>query len=623
MSAGVADLRQAKAGLQLDMRSGSFREDPRARAALSAAAAEFGAARSNLQLWSPVLLHLGWVPRVGPELAAAPPAADAAWYATQSALHLASGLTALDTALRHHGNRHDLLGQMGSVLERNHTGFADAAADADRLTAVLRDFPSTTGNSSLTSAVSELRHAAPLLTGTSHWLAVAPGALGFGRPMQYLVLLQNPANLAPTGGMYGALEYLTLSHASVHEQFSSVALPYQITTVSAPLPEELYSPIGYWTLLDSNWSPDFPLSARIARWFYGEDTGRWSDGVIGILDPGIVRILGGTGPVYLPQYSRWVSAGNVEQLSEYYVRHTANHGPLQTGTKDTIRKQFLGYVIRALMNRLQSLPSGRWGPVSRALQAAVATREIQLYSRNPEVQLAIRTSGADGSLAARPGDFLSVVDFNESDSKLNPYVQESAQYRVHVRPDLWLDATLSLHYHVSPSPDTIEGTGPEFGFGGSKHDYEDYLRVYVPRGSQLLTVTGAQGWAAVPAYGLTQLGGRFIVREGQSRTVTFRYRVPANAFQGVGYGRYLLSVRHQPGANLTAMRVAVSGGSGVTLGQAGSTSLQRSLALDRDAALSLSLHGAIHPRLITLPRASGPVDPYIPFADLRDRRHPL
>jgi hypothetical protein len=89
--------------------------------------------------------------------------------------------------------------------------------------------------------------------------------------------------------MIGALDYLTLDHATVHTDFSSVTLPHQITTVSAPLPEEFYSPIGYWSILDSNWSPDFPLSARIARWFYGEDTGRWSDGVIGILDPGIGR----------------------------------------------------------------------------------------------------------------------------------------------------------------------------------------------------------------------------------------------------------------------------------------------------------------------------------------------
>jgi hypothetical protein len=439
--------------------------------------------------------------------------------------------------------------------------------------------------------------------------------------VHYLVLLQNPATIAPTGGMIGALDYLTLDHATVHTDFSSVTLPHQITTVSAPLPEEFYSPIGYWSILDSNWSPDFPLSARIARWFYGEDTGRWSDGVIGILDPGIVRILGATGPVYLPAYGRWVNASNVEPLAQYYVRHTDHHGPSAAGTTDTVRKQFLGDVIRALVDRLQSLPRARWRAVSRALEEAVATREIQLYSRRPGVQAAIRDSGADGSLSSKPGDFLSVVDFNESDNKLNPYVHESADYRVRVEPDLWLDATLSIRYAVSPSPLTMEGSGPELGLGGSKHDYEDYLRVYVPRGSRLVTVTGAQAWAALPAYGLTQLGGRFIVRERRSRTVTFHYRIPANALAALDGRHYRLTVRHQPGSSLSPVRVTVLAGSGVGLGPTGATSESRDLRLDRDNTLSIRLQGSLWPRLVSPTARNGLPDPYIPFADLRDRKH--
>src|SRR5947209_10222002 len=94
-------------------------------------------------------------------------------------------------------------------------------------------------------------------------------------------------------------------------------------------------------------------------------------------------------------------------------------------------------------------------------------------------------SGADGLLQAAPGDYLAVIDDNRSYNKLNPYVHESAEYRVEVGSDLWLNATLRLRYHVAPSPADLHGAGPAFGLQGSKHDYQDFLRVYVPTGARL------------------------------------------------------------------------------------------------------------------------------------------
>jgi hypothetical protein len=619
---GVQELRAARDTLSLPSTWRQPAARGRTRSTLAQAQHEFSAARSDLRLWTPIIDHLAWVPVIGGQLAAASPATDTAIDTTRSALHLLDGLTPLWPALTgsHSGRRS--LGLVAAALQAGHRQFLAAESDADQAAAALRRLPRHSGNATLDHAGAELRTRLPALRSAGRWLAVAPEMLGVGRPRHDLVLLQNPANIAPTGGMIGAVDYLTLSHGAVHGEFGSVHPPHEITSVSAPLPEELYSPIGYWTLIDSNWSPDFPLAARTARWFYGEDTGRWSDAVIGLLDTGIVRLLGATGPVYLPAFRRWVDASNVESLAQLYV-NGLYHGPSQAGSADTVRKQFLGDVMQALINRLQSEPVERLPAVGSALTGAIAAREIQIYDRRGDVEKVIRASGADGSVSSRPGDFLAVVDFNESDNKLNPYVHESAQYRVRVGPDLWLDSTLSIHYDLAPSPPGLEGSGPALGTVGTKHDYEDYLRVYVPRGSRLVRMSGAEPWAALPAYGLTQLGGRFIVREGHSRTVTIHYRVPANAFDRLGFDRYSLTVRHQAGANLASLHVAIQGRAGVTLGPRRSASVDRVLRLDRDAGLQLSLGGPLRPRVVSLPRPSGPIDPYMPFADLRDPRHPF
>jgi Protein of unknown function (DUF4012) len=620
--AGVNDLRQTRAGFHLNLASATMGTNGQTRRSLAAAEREFASAHADLFLWSPILVRLAWLPRIGEEVANAPPATDAAWYATRSALDLVEGLAPLEAQLSSPTRHRQLLNVLGAVLVHAHPRFTAASDEADRSAAALHELPVSPRNTTLATAGQQLRRTVPLLTSVSRWLSVAPNALGYDRPHHYLLLLQNPANLAPTGGMIGALDYITVDHASLHSNFSSVKLPHQITSVAAPLPEELYSPIGYWTLLDSNWSPDFPLSARIARWFYGEDTGQWSDGVVALLDPGIVRLLGATGPVYVPAYHRWVAATNVESLSQFYVKGSAYHGPSRVGMKDTVRKQFLGYVVHALVTRLQQLPRARWSAVGVALEDAVATREIQLYDRRPTVQSAIRSSGADGSLQSSPGDFLAIVDFNESDSKLNPYVHQRAQYHAVIGPDLWIDSTLSIQYSVAASPANLEGHGPALGLQGTKHDYDDYLRVYVPRGAQLVGTSGLEPWAPLPAYGLTQFGGRFIVREGQTRTITIHYRIPANALAGSSAGQYTLAVRHQPGANLTSLRVTIDALGGVTLGPKGTASLTRTLSLDRDAGLQLDLHGSLHPRSILLPHAPGPIDPYLPFSDFRDPKHP-
>jgi hypothetical protein len=270
------------------------------------------------------------------------------------------------------------------------------------------------------------------------------------------------------------------------------------------------------------------------------------------------------------------------------------------------------------------LPAVRWPALLQALAGAGAARDIQIYDRRPTVESAAVGSHLDGGLHRVPGDFLAIVDDNRSYNKLNPYVQEAAEYRVGVRSNLWLDSTLAVHYHVAPSPAGLEGAGPGFGAQGSKHDYEDFLRVYVPAGARLLQTAGVDRWAPAPAYGLTQLAGKIMVREGESRTVTIHYAVPATVFSGTGFRRYQLTVRRQAGSNLGAIRVVFrSAGAGRDGPTGRAAPVVRSLRLTGDVHLEVPLTGSLRPYVVPTPKTSGSIDPYIPFADFHDPRHPL
>jgi Protein of unknown function (DUF4012) len=615
---GAKELAAAEAALRspLALQSAGFRANLHERLATSTD--DFSQARDDLSAWSPFLDHMGAIPAIGSQLEAASPAADAALFTARSADRLELALAPAAVLLSHPG-REDRLVALTRLLNASQGELTAARDDAQLATAAVQQLPTDLGSGSLNGMASRLKRRLPLLQRTTAWLALAPRLLGAVHPAQYLFGWENPAEIRAVGGFIGANDLMTVQDGRVTHDFHGNAFPHEITTALLPLPEALYTPEDYLLFVDSNWSPDFPLSARLERWFYGEDTGIWTNTIINFLDPGIVGILKATGPIYVKPFHRWVDSRNVQALAQAYV-HGHYHGPEQVGLVDTIRKQFFGAVLQALVMRMKTMTLARFGALGQALGAAIAHRDILIYDRRPEVEAAIRAIGADGSLVAPAGDFLYIVDDNRSYNKLNPYVDETATYSATVESNLWIDATLSIRYHVNPSPWDLEGFGPDWGRWGTKHDYQDFLRIYVPAGTELRSMTGVQMWVPQPAYGTTQISGRLLVRKNQTVIVTVKYRIPANALVASGADHYRLTVRRQPGANLKSLRIDVTGGPGVRIGPTGRVS--RAVRFDADVRLSVPVAGSVHPEPIRLP---APVfkDPYLPYGSLNDPRHPL
>jgi hypothetical protein len=591
------------------------------RSTLAVAHGQFAQAHRDLFLWTPLLTHLGWVPGIGTELAAGPPAADLSYRTTDAGLQLVDGLAPALQILQDRRAAGPRLPRLAAALAVAQPAFNRAHADMQAATADLRALPVSVGNARIDTMLGHLRAGMPRLDAASAWLALAPILLGAHHPVQYLFGWLNPAELRATGGFLGASDLLTVDRGHISHKFYGHGLPHQITVPAMPMPEEVYTPEGSWLFEDANWSPDFPLSARFERWFYGEDTGHWVSGVINFLDTAAPDLLQATGPVYLPAYRQWVSAQTVNAQAQQFinVRYT---GPHYTATQDAMRKHFFFAVLQALLERSQHLPLSRLPSVLSTLQGMIGRGELLLYDRDPTVESAIRAVGADGRLNPGSGDYLYIVDDNRSYNKLNPYVQEQATYTATVTSGLWIDASLTIHYHVLPSPSDIEGEGPNWGLWGTKHDYQDFVRVYVPRGAQLQSMRGLDAWTPRTAYGATQFAGRLLIRQGQSATVVIRYWVPANIFEAAGPSQYHLRIQHQPGSDLRSIQVAVQAGKDVKL-QGGGHLNGAVLPLDQDARFQLGVSASPFVKPITLPALPSESDPYVRFDYLHDPRHPL
>jgi hypothetical protein len=629
LDAGSADLSSA---VNI-VRSPSNLRDPvlrqQATGSLVSAQNEFARARNNLLIWSPLLKRLGGVQSVGKRLESLPAAVSAAYYATTSALDIVNGVGPLWPVVDSKVKGTALLERLGPALSSGHGDFLKAHAAANTATAELATIHYPTGSYSIDQGVKKLNARLPQLVSASQWLAAAPTILGWHGPSHYLVALENSAEQRAVGGFIGASETVTFVKGRMTKRFYGSILPHEIHVQHLPAPEAVLTAESSWLYRDSNFSPDFPTSARLERWFWGQDTGRWVNGVIDFVDHGMIDLLKATGPVWIPQYHVSVSVSNAQELANKYASpNSAYHGPSKKGTSDTVRKQFLGFEFAAVLRHIQSLPLTQWSAVGSAMGSAIARRDILLYSSNPSIQSAVRSSGADGALKPTSGDMVYVVDDNRSYNKLASYIREYATYHTQILPNSWQLSVLTIHYHLNSSPPNLEGQGPYFGTRGlNKHDFLDFLRVYVPPGAILQSppkgLTALSQNPSQAAYGLTQLSGYFLLHPRQSTTVTFAYQIPASAGLA-NSNQYQLSVPRQPGSNLSAMHVTVEGVSGVQIvSPLGPTvnSFTQWLNPLRDASLRLGIVPSLTslPQVVPRPAASANPDQFIPWSWLKAR----
>lgn len=554
---GVDELRVAQSQLQ-PHKSGSSLQSilTPVQSDIARARDDFRSADDSLGPLSPLLTHLAWVPRVGGEVAVAPPVAHAARQTADGALLLLAGfgpLTAQWTASSRRPSAPVIVSSVAAgrvQFDRACAQFADAQRS-------LRPTEDVSVPTALSSALGSLRDRLPILLTLCRALALAPSMLGADRPVAYLVAYQDANELRATGGFIGSASVITLRRGVASQVFESTGIADNLS-VPPPEPVAFYNGEPGWLFRDSNWSPDFPTTAALERFFYKLDFHRDVPNVVDLTSQAASDILSATGPIYVPEYKRWVNGANVAPLADYYAHYAPNGG---IDLPQNIRgKQFIGIVAGHFLRRLTSLSPGAWVRLGQAVASAVAHGDLLVNFRDPTRQSLIQGAGASYTVAPGTGDYLYLVDTNLSYNKINPFVHLQTSYDVRIRPDRWLDAHLIIRVQNVPAPPAIArfGIGPGAGSLGGTDDYATFLRLYTPPGAALINQTGwTQPWTPGPAYGGTMFSGYLLVPHGTTRTVRLHYIVPPNVFRAAGGHRYTLLVPHQPGSHPDRVLVRV------------------------------------------------------------------
>lgn len=386
-----------------------------------------------------------------------------------------------------------------------------------------------------------------------------------GEQRNYLFLIQNNSELRPTGGFIGTYGILKLKGASIVE-FKTDNI-YNIDRPAAeiladPTPWQLRSYLEQrdWGLRDINWDPDFPSTAQKAIWTYQQLSRIQHDevqknlrrktpyvpdqihGVIAITPEPVQEVLKLTGPI--------VSSGilftdeNLKDELEYRLGMEYR----ELGISEANRKEVIRTLADQMQQRLFALPYHRLADVLQIGVRALAGKQVQLYSTEADLQRLIADRGWGGAIdTALDTDYLMVVDTNLGSLKTDPYVDRFIGYRIEPR-DGGLVATATIRY-VNRANFTWKTTR-----------LRNYMRLYVPAGSELISASGAMeqdkvrdpqrrpGKVDVVNQHDKAVFGAFVsIEPGEEQVLTFTYRLPDRLAQQVKDNAYSLLVQKQSG----------------------------------------------------------------------------
>lgn len=364
-----------------------------------------------------------------------------------------------------------------------------------------------------------------------------------GREKTFLILFQNNLELRPGGGFIGSFGILKvrdgeLTAFSVHDTGNfDGRIP---STVEPPYPMRETLRIDSWKLRDSNYSPDFGENAKRAEEFYRMGNGTETfDGVVAVTANVLTSFLEIIGPVEIEGFPGTYSADNAILDLEYQVEQGYQKQDIDFGE----RKSVMGMLGSEILHRVKALSLSKKYELFGVLLDDLHQKDIQLFFKDEALQRQVALAHWDGAFdAAWQDDYLFVVDANLNSFKSDYFVKRSYAYVIdlsHEKPQ----ATLTVTYrHTALARDWFT------------KDYQTFLRVYVPAGSYLTTVTGA---AKDPVYG-TLLSKKYFgvlvhVPINTEQTVTFSYVLPDTLERDW----YALKIQKQPGLNDVPVTVTI------------------------------------------------------------------
>lgn len=314
-------------------------------------------------------------------------------------------------------------------------------------------------------------------TSLSNIVSVLPDIAGFTKPKTYLVLLQNNMELRPGGGFIGSYAIAKINKGeaefSLHDVYDADG---QLKGhVEPPFVIRRHLKSIHWYLRDSNFSPEFQTNASASAFFLQQETGEVVDGVIAVDVSFVKMLVGAFEKIEVPDYKETVTKDNFYTVVQ-------NHAEKDFFAGSTQKKDFLQSLFRAIQARLgqKDVP---YQLLYATLLQGLAEKHVLIASREQSVQNIFTINGMSSTIIDRRNSKDSVLDFvgiseaNVGVNKANVGITRSLSYDVIIDANASVSAKLTVVYKNNKTNNAYAA------------DYKNYLRVIVPRGSMLSSIS--------------------------------------------------------------------------------------------------------------------------------------
>lgn len=287
---------------------------------------------------------------------------------------------------------------------------------------------------------------------------------------KFLVLLQNNNELRATGGFIGTIAQGQLTDASIKnldirsvydldgQMLAWIVPPYPMRAVNNRL-----------FLRDANWMASFPESAQRLSALYEKEGGETPDLVVAMTPDIFIDLLNKTGPISLPKYKVVVSSSNfIEQIQ------TTTSVAYDKGLNQP--KQLLADLYPILLQKIGSDRNGILG-ILELMQNELTTKNLLIYSRDPETQKLISDFRWSGQVSDSNKDYLQINSSNLGGTKTDRSLKRVA----HIETTIQGDGSILnqvIYTITNPLPNNTGLLNRSF------------VRFFVPEGSKVLAADG-------------------------------------------------------------------------------------------------------------------------------------
>ncbi len=355
--------------------------------------------------------------------------------------------------------------------------------------------------------------------------------LGDKHPHRYLILLQNNHEMRPTGGFIGSYAILDVNDGLIEklETHDVYDLDGGFGERITP-PEEFLKFTDIWRFRDSNYWPDFPLSADKAMWFLEKEGGPSVDTVIAINQGILADMLHITGPVQVGDFGTFTSE-NYELLLSFIIESKV------WGSEDP--KYILKLLVPAFKDAI--LKEENISRVSSKIYRAIQQKHIVMYSPDTEIQGLFDSINISGRMheVKENEDYLSVVNISTGGTKSDKFIEEKIIHETHIQEDgkiidevtiirthQWTDdiyfkwQKILSNYGFNSMPDQIIDI---LGRGRNRTT----IRVYTPPGSTLISSNKSNTETKYdPDLNKTYFLSEIEINAGQSDKINIKYELP-------------------------------------------------------------------------------------------------